>query len=99
MKENWKVGKHKSCVVSDVKQKNTNFPIPPNKVESEDSEIEFYGGYLVCESIGNGESAKLIALAPEMLATLKTVCSRLIGVDDALRSYVEDIIKKVKNEP
>jgi hypothetical protein len=67
MAENWKIVKHKSCVVSDVKQINTNFPNPPNPETSEDSDIEYYGGYLVCESIGNDKTAKLITAAPELL--------------------------------
>jgi hypothetical protein len=71
MAENWKVGKHKWCVVSDVKQKNTNFPTPPNKEESNDSDIEYYGGYLVCESVGNDKAGKLIAAAPDLLEALK----------------------------
>lgn len=70
MRENWKVGKHKWCVVSDVKQKNTNFPTPPNKEESDDSDIEYYGGYLVCESVGNENAGKLIAAAPDLLEAL-----------------------------
>jgi len=64
-KETWKVGLHPSTVVSDTKIKNTNFPSPPNEKESPDADIEIYGGYLVCESIGNSEHASLIAAAPE----------------------------------
>lgn len=66
-KQTWKVGNHSSTVVSDTKINNSNFPVPPNKEESTDEEIEFYGGYLVCESIGNVETANLIAAAPKML--------------------------------
>lgn len=70
-KQTWKVGNHPSIVVSDTKTKNTNFPVPPNKEESTDDEVEHYGGYFICESIGNIETAKLIAAAPEMLEALQ----------------------------
>lgn len=69
-KQVWKVGIASSTVVSDTKIKNTNFPSPPNREESDEDEIEFYGGYLICESVGNVETAKLIAAAPEMFEAL-----------------------------
>ena len=65
--ENWKVGKIESTVVSNKKIKNTNFPTPPNPEESRDEEIEYYGGYLVCESIGNKLHADIISAAFDML--------------------------------
>lgn len=65
--ETWSIGKIKSCVVSDVKVKNTNFPSPPNPSESNDNDIGHYGGYMVCESVGNKEHGDLIAAAPEGL--------------------------------
>jgi hypothetical protein len=71
--ENWKIGNYKSCVVSDTKVKNTNFPSPPNPEESRDEDIEFYGGYLICESIGNNQHAKLIAAAPDLLVSSNTL--------------------------
>lgn len=71
MKETWKKGKQSSVVVSDIKIQNTNFPSPPNARESDDSDIEYYGGYLVCESIGNNQHVKLIASAPDLLAENK----------------------------
>lgn len=69
--EKWKVGNHPSTIVSDTKVQNTNFPTPPNKTESDDADVEHYGGYLVCESIGNHQHANLIAAAPELLQQLK----------------------------
>lgn len=68
--QKWKVGNYQSTVVSDTKIANTNFPVPPNPEESRDEEVEYYGGYLVCESVGNIEAAKLIAASPEMLEAL-----------------------------
>lgn len=78
--ENWKIGKHPSTVVSDVKVKNTNFPVPTNPEESRDEDIEHYGGYLVCESIGNFNHAKLIAAAPELLEALCKARALLISM-------------------
>ncbi len=68
---NWKVGNTKSVVVSDEKVTNTNFPSPPNLKISDDGDIEFYGGYLICESIGNKDHAKLIAAAPDLFSAIK----------------------------
>lgn len=81
--QKWKVGNHLSEVVSDTKVKNTNYPSPPNPKESTDDEIKHYGGYLVCESIGNVENANLIASAPELLKALQLVQNHLLkkGID------------------
>lgn len=67
MAEKWKVGKRPSVVVSDTKTHNTNFPTHPNPTESQEEDKEYQGGFLVCESIGNSNHAKLIAAAPELL--------------------------------
>jgi hypothetical protein len=69
--QKWKIGKHKSVVVSDTKIENNNFPSPPNPKFSTDDHIEYYGGFLVCESIGNDKVAKLISVAPQLLKCLK----------------------------
>lgn len=73
MKEKWKVGNYKSTVVSDTKQKNTNFPHLTNPIESNDSDIKYYGGYLVCESISNPKTANLIADTTEMFDIINTL--------------------------
>ena len=96
MKETkWKVGKHRSTVVSNTKIKNTNFPSPPNQRESGDDEPEHYGGYLICESVGSIETANLIAAAPELLESLKTILlnfkSCIDGGNGELETDKEDI--------
>lgn len=73
MNGKWKVGIYNSVVVSDTKVQNTNFPSPPNPTESRDEDKDYYGGYLVCESVGSLEMAKLIAAAPEMLDALRSI--------------------------
>jgi len=77
MTEKWKVGSHPSTVVSDTKQINTNFQTPLNASESTDDEVDYYGGYLVCESVGSIEKAKLIASAPDLLENLIRCVARM----------------------
>lgn len=96
MKENWKVGNHKSTVVSDIKQTNTNFPSPPNFRESSDDEIEYYGGYLVCESIANEKQAKFISVAPKMYASLKIIVSKFGEYSD-VGKIAKEAIKDLEN--
>lgn len=66
----WRIGKHPQYIVSDSKVTNTNFPSPPNQAISDDKEMGYYGGYMICESVGNSDDAKLIACAPELLEAL-----------------------------
>lgn len=69
----WKIGNLSSTVVSDEVVINTNFPSPPSPPFSPAEDVEYYGGYLVCESIGNSNHASLIAAAPDMYEALKMV--------------------------
>ncbi len=56
---NWKPGKQLGTVVSDI---------VVNKGEKFDHyDSEYYGGYLICESIGLHADRDLIAAAPKML--------------------------------
>lgn len=73
---NWKIGKYPSVIISDTKIQNENFPRLLTPAESPDSDIENYGGYMVCESIGNKQHAHLISAAPEMYETLKMVLEK-----------------------
>ncbi len=78
MEEKWKIGKQQSVVVSDTKVKNTNFPIPPNPEESKDEDLEYYGGYLICESIGNDQHAKKIAAVPELINAVQSLITSYV---------------------
>lgn len=60
---NWTIGKTGGCVVTDA-------PIPGN-LHSGHDDIEYYGGYLICESVYRPADARLIAAAPALLAALK----------------------------
>lgn len=73
VEEEWKVGNHPSIVVSNKKVRNSNFPTPPNPEESRDEDMEHYGGYMICESIGNPEHAKLIAQALNFKRALEAI--------------------------
>lgn len=66
-KGTWRIGNDNSCVVTDFPVKNTNFPIPPNMSETDNVCVEFYGGHLIAESIGNISDAMLISAAPDLL--------------------------------
>ncbi|HCY40401.1 MAG TPA: hypothetical protein DHV48_03470 [Prolixibacteraceae bacterium] len=60
--QNWKPGKNGSSVVSDVK------PNRPTYSEHDfESEKEYYGGYIIAESIPDKQMDDLIAGAPKML--------------------------------
>jgi hypothetical protein len=65
-KGEWKQGNHISHIVSDVKPKR-----PTYSDKDYQSEKDFYGGYIVCESISNKEDSKLIAAAPDLLEALQ----------------------------
>lgn len=64
---NWRVGKHSGCVVTDA-------PIP-GAVGSGHSEVEYYGGNLICESVYRPADARLIAAAPDLLSELQNIAN------------------------
>lgn len=70
-KGKWSLGKSKSTVVSTEKVQLNTFPSPPNPKESDDSDLNYYGGYLIAESIGNDKDATLIAQAPAFFNFIK----------------------------
>lgn len=72
MKEIWKQGKQSDCIVSNVK-KNL---LDDNKGHND---TEYYGGYLVCESIAVQEHKDLIASAPEMKEMLNHFVNAIQG--------------------
>lgn len=58
----WKVGQHGSVI------------IPVDEwPDEDDSHIAHYGGYVVCESIQDAATGKLIAAAPQMRRALQHV--------------------------
>ncbi|WP_299153122.1 hypothetical protein [uncultured Christiangramia sp.] len=93
---NWKIGRIESVVVSDKKVKNTNFPIPPNPSESREVEKQYYGGYLICESIANSIDAKLIAAAPKMYEALKSIENDNGNIPEAIWKLRNEAIKEIE---
>lgn len=61
MKEKWTAGKPGGCVVSDTL----------NRHGIADDHVEYYGGFLIAESIPAQKYVNLIAAAPSMLALLE----------------------------
>lgn len=60
--EKWFSGKVGGCVVSNI----------PNRHCLEDDHVDYYGGYLIAESIPEQEYISMIARSPSMLALLET---------------------------
>lgn len=98
-KGNWKIGNYTSTVVSDERVKNSNFPTPPNPEYSTDEYKDEYGGYLICESIGNKGDAQLIAAARDLLeaalSALNYIKKTGITYDNAdIYNMIDTAIKK-----
>ena len=84
---NWKRGKHFSYIVSDER--------PPRKTYTDDnyeSEKEYYGGYLVCESIAIKEDANLLSAAPKMLEALQNIENDANQIPEHAWEMVKDAI-------
>jgi len=64
--ESWQTGKGGGCVVSDTQVREHESSIPGCPTD-----MEYYGGYLVCESIGRTAHCRAIALVPEMVRALR----------------------------
>jgi len=64
-KGTWRIGKQAGTVVSDKKVITLS--------DTGHDDIDYYGGYLIAESIARKEDAKLIAAAPIMLETLQII--------------------------
>jgi len=60
----WRAGKTGESVVSDQ-------PLPGYDAKGGHDHVEYYGGYLIAESIWRAEDRALIAAAPELLAELE----------------------------
>lgn len=63
---NWKVGEIGGSVVSDEPHK-----LPVSDIHTGHSDVQYYGGHLVAESIPTSKYENLIAAAPDLLKCLK----------------------------
>lgn len=61
----WRVGKFDNVVVADHS--------PTDKEKTGHTDVKYYGGYLIAESIIKKEDVDLIAIAPELLEACKAV--------------------------
>lgn len=61
----WSVGDFSACVIAD----GVSYVNDSNKDEYKD-EVNFFGGYLVCDNIRSEEDARLIAAAPGLANNL-----------------------------
>lgn len=61
-KGEWKIGNHFSNIVTSEKPLRLSY-----SDKDYDSEREYYGGYIVCESVSCKADANLIAAAPDLL--------------------------------
>jgi hypothetical protein len=96
--EKWKIGKINSCVVSDTKVSNTNFPNITNGSDDEKHAVDYYSGHLVCESIGNYNHALVISKAPEMIDACRAAMAifKACGISEN-DTIVKEQYKKVKD--
>jgi hypothetical protein len=87
-KGNWKVGKGFGSVVTD---NGDGFP-----QNTGHGDIEYYGGYLIAESILKHADAALIAAAPDLLEALKLaiVFINETQTTDEFTAYKKAAIKK-----
>lgn len=82
-KGTWRPGKQHGTVVTDCGD-----GFPPG-YQSEDS-LEYYGGYLIAESIGKPADRNLITAAPELLAACKEFVRKVeCGEARSRRSYAQ----------
>ncbi len=84
----WKLGKHGGTIVADSRT--------TEKPNTGHDDVEYYGGYLICESIATQAIAQAITALPDLLAACKMALTRkpfpvgCLGIKEAL----EDAIAK-----
>lgn len=77
-KEKWKV--RPGAVVSNVKAQDSFLNKNKNQIRSStEDEVEYYGGYLVCESIASPEIGVILASALEMREMLNMYLNAIEG--------------------
>lgn len=86
----WTVGRT-GCVVSDLKTRPDKLPgfywdnaffLSQQEITAEEkSEVDYYGGYILAESIPSNEDALIIAAAPDLLDACKQILNGLSSFD------------------
>ncbi len=87
-KEVWKVGNWGNSIVSNIA------PTKPAHTEQDyRNEIDYYGGYLIAESVPD-DKLKLLVAAPEMFEVLQTIENDNNQVPEWLWNKIKAVIKK-----
>lgn len=91
-KEKWSIGKTGGAVVTD-NPKGFTF-------DTGHLDVDYYGGYLVCESIWRKKDCHLISAAPDLLEVLEDVVTDFMfnELPPLTRQRVVEAIKKAKGE-
>jgi len=92
----WKVGRHTSEIIAE------NFPNDIPISDSGHAEVEYYGGYLIAESVER-RNTSLIAAAPELLKSAIEVIESIQGNSDLNQSdsfrKLKEAVTKALKEP
>lgn len=59
-----------------------------------ESEKQYYGGYIIAESIPDKKTAKILAAAPEMLEVLETIENDSNQIPQWLWKRIKSVIEK-----
>lgn len=78
---NWSAGKNGYCIVSDA---------PGGNVPGGEQFDEYYGGYLICESIGRS-NVPIVSAAPKMLKALVRVRDAIRGFDISMANDIKAV--------
>ena len=87
--ETWKVGNHNSCVVVDQVEATRNYPYIK-------SFYDYYGGFLVCESVSSERDMRKIVAAPEMFELLRSIENDNGSIPEELWNKIQDVVKRVE---
>jgi len=76
---NWKVGNYPSVIITDERMDTYAGEFERNSWEKQ--ELDYYGGYILCESIRSIDDARVIAAASDLLDACKQILSGVDTVD------------------
>jgi hypothetical protein len=88
-KEEWRRGKNGGCIVSNIIPQRTQY-----KDSDFESEKEYYGGYLIAESIPDEKTLNLMLSAPDLLEALQNIENDDNSIPSTIWKMRNDAIKK-----
>ncbi len=86
MKENWKKGKLETVVVTDSRRGFFS--------HTGHTDVDYYGGCLIAESIYRKKDVALISAAPDMLEAWQSLENNDNSIPPAIWEMVQNAIKK-----